>query len=54
LLIVRCERYEHTNAPHALTLLRARRERPRSRGAAQEGDELAPSHISTCYTRIGG
>ena len=34
---------EHANAPHAVALLRARRERPRRRRAAEERDELAPS-----------
>ena len=33
---------EHADAPHPLGLLRARRERPRSRRAAEQRDELAP------------
>jgi hypothetical protein len=33
----------HADAPHPLALLRARRERPRTRGAEQR-DELAPPH----------
>ena len=33
---------EHADAPHALALLRARRERPRRRRAAEQRDELAP------------
>ena len=32
------------NAPNALALLRARRERPRHDHTAKKGDELAPSH----------
>jgi hypothetical protein len=35
---------EYTNSPHPVALLRARRERPRSRRAADERDELAPFH----------
>src|SRR5215475_6859083 len=38
--IVRSPVHEHANAPHALALLRARRERPRSQRAAKQGDEL--------------
>src|SRR5262249_52904855 len=34
---------EHADAPHALALLRTRRERPRS-CATEQRDELAPSH----------
>jgi hypothetical protein len=34
---------EHTDAPHAVALLRARRERP-SRRAAEASNELPPSH----------
>jgi hypothetical protein len=30
---------------HAIALLRARRERPRGRRAAEQRDELAPSHV---------
>ena len=37
--------HEHADAPHLLTLLRARCERPRP-CAAEKGDELAPSHIN--------
>src|SRR5262249_17731909 len=37
---------QHSNAPHPLGLLRARRERPRSR-AAKQPDELAPLHSIT-------
>ena len=35
--------HEHADAPHPLTLLRPRRERPRRR-AAEQRDELPPSH----------
>jgi hypothetical protein len=37
------ERHEHVDAPHALALLRARRERPCDRRAAEPSDEFAPS-----------
>ena len=40
--IVRGAGHEHADAPHALGLLRARRERPRGRRAAEQRDELAP------------
>jgi hypothetical protein len=39
--IVLVARSEHAHAPHAVALLRPRRERPRCR-AAEERDELAP------------
>jgi hypothetical protein len=52
---------EHTDVPHALALLRARRERPRNRGRARragdERDELAAVHSITSSARassIGG
>jgi hypothetical protein len=32
----------HADAPHSLALLCARRERPRSRRAAEKRDEVAP------------
>ena len=35
----------HANRPHPLTLLRARRERPRGCRAAEERDERAPLHV---------
>ena len=35
---------EHAEAPHPLALLRVRRERPRRRRAAEQRDEMAPSH----------
>ena len=37
--------HEHADAPHPLALLRARRERPRRRRAAEQRDELAPPHV---------
>src|SRR5262245_13328403 len=40
------ERIEHADAPHALTLLRARHKRPRRR-TAEECDEVAPLHSIT-------
>src|SRR5215469_15266195 len=47
LRIVLGERHEHADAPHSLALLRARRERPRDRPAAEERDELATLHSIT-------
>src|SRR2546427_9934580 len=38
--------HEHADAPHPLVLLRARRQRPRSR-AAEKRDERAPLHSIT-------
>src|SRR4029077_8419810 len=43
-LIVGIQRDEYTNAPHPLRLLRACRERPRRRRAAEQRDELAAFH----------
>jgi hypothetical protein len=43
--IVRGDTHEYSDAPHALALLRARRERPCRRCAAEERDELAPSYV---------
>ncbi len=41
-----CHHYEQKpNAPGRCRLLRARREGPRGRCAADERDELAPSHV---------
>src|SRR5215472_955837 len=42
--IVRSQHY-YGEAPHTLGLLRARRERPRGRRAAEHDDELAPSYV---------
>src|SRR5262245_61966110 len=39
--IVRAPAHEHADAPHPFALLRARRERPGSRRAAEQRDELA-------------
>ena len=36
---------QERDASHALRLLRARRERPRDRRAAEKGDELTPLHL---------
>ena len=41
LWIICIKRHQHADPPHAVTLLRARRERPRDRTAEQR-DELAP------------
>src|SRR5262249_6516782 len=38
--------FQHADAPHPLALLRARRERPRRRRAAEQRDELASLHYS--------
>jgi hypothetical protein len=42
--IIRGQVHEHADPPHPLALLRMRRDRPRRRSAADEPDELAPSH----------
>jgi hypothetical protein len=44
--IVFVARREHADAPHAVALLRARRERPRRRRAAEERGELAAPNDS--------
>src|SRR5215813_6365324 len=49
--IVHRETHEHTDPPHPLRLLRARRERPRGRRAAQQGDERASFHSITSSAR---
>src|SRR5262249_45328231 len=57
LRIVRIIGHEHARAPHTLTLLRARRERPCRRHAAEERDELASPHSitsSAVASRVGG
>jgi hypothetical protein len=43
--IIRSCVHEHANAPNPLALLRARRERPRRRRAAEQRDELATSQL---------
>src|SRR5262249_38279129 len=40
-------RHQHADPPHALGLLRPRRERPRRRRAAEQRDELAALHSIT-------
>jgi hypothetical protein len=40
-------RHEHADWPHPLRLLRARRERPHRRRAAEERDEFASFHRIT-------
>jgi hypothetical protein len=45
LWIAFCVTYEHADAPHPIARLRAHRERPRSRRAADERDELTPLHV---------
>src|SRR6516162_5200331 len=55
--IVGGEVHEYANAPHALSLLRARCERPRNRRAAEQRDERAPPHSITSSARassVGG
>ena len=49
--IVRGCGQEHADAPHPLALLRARRQRPRRRRAAEQRDELAPVHSITSSAR---
>src|SRR5262245_40082896 len=43
--IVRGREQEHTDAPHALALLRPRGERPRRCCAAKQRDEIASLHV---------
>ena len=45
--------HEHADAPHPLALLRARRERPRRRRAAEQRDEFAPPHVRPPAQRTG-
>src|SRR5262249_35736869 len=55
--IIGGEIHEHADAPHRLALLRARRERPRCRRAAEQRDEGAPPHSITSSARarsVGG
>jgi hypothetical protein len=49
--IIRSEWHEHTDAPHALALLRTRRERPRGRRTAEKRlperrSDSAPTYLS--------
>jgi hypothetical protein len=48
---VRSGIHKGANAPHPLGLLRARRERPGSRRATEQPDELAPLHSITPSAR---
>jgi hypothetical protein len=43
--IVSAEPRERPDAPHALALLRQRRNRPRRRRTAEQRDEFAPSKL---------
>src|SRR5262249_36744541 len=55
--IVFVPRHEQADPPHAVALLRARRERPRGDRAAEERDEVAPpnhSITSSARSRIDG
>src|SRR5262249_59641429 len=59
-LIAVARAHEHADPPHALPLLRARRERPRGR-AAEQRDEVAALHVyahsitsSATASRVGG
>src|SRR5262249_35482945 len=49
--IVRRQAGEPADPPHALALLRARRERPRRCRAAEQRDEVAPFHSITSSAR---
>src|SRR5262245_48415405 len=51
--VVRGKRREHADAPHTLALLPSRRDRPRSRRAAEQRDELAAPHIEPPPPRVG-
>ena len=57
--IVGGEVHKHSDAPHPLRLLRARRERPRHSRAAEQRDDIASSHVpvaahSHCFTELVG
>src|SRR5262245_41450376 len=49
--VVPCKRSEHADAPHALALLRARRERPCPCCAAEQHDKFPPVHSITSSAR---
>src|SRR5262249_2193303 len=44
--------HQHADTPHPLALLRARRERPRRRRAAEQRDELAAPHSMTSSASV--
>jgi hypothetical protein len=52
LRIVRDAVHQHTDAPHPLALLCARRERPRGRGAGEQRDEFATLHSITSSAKM--
>jgi hypothetical protein len=43
--------HEHTDPPHAVGLLRARRQRPRYRRAAKRDNEFSPSDVG-CHATL--
>src|SRR5262249_19352806 len=49
--VCRRERHQYADPAHACVLLRTRRERPRGRRGAEQGDELAPPHSITSLAR---
>jgi hypothetical protein len=49
--VVRGKIHEHADPPHPLALLRARRERPRYRYAAERGYEFSPSDVN-CHVTL--
>src|SRR5262249_50048500 len=49
--VVLGRRHQHADSPHAAAPLRARRERPRRRRAAEQRDELAAFHSITLSAR---
>jgi hypothetical protein len=51
--IIRSCVHEHTDASHALALLRPRRERPCCRRTTEQRDELAPPHSITSSGTAG-
>jgi hypothetical protein len=50
-LVVGDKTHQHADPPHPLALLRARREWPRDRRAAEQRDEIAPVHSITSSVR---